>query len=261
MHRMVAWRLLSALGIEYAARIPGLPFQMILEPQFRSVGSLGPFCLGDRYESMLRHLPAIMRPGDVAFDCGANQGLYALWLAHLVGPTGRVLAVEAQAYAAHRVRLNAMLNRFTQLETVEAAISDRVGTAEFGIGPERVSAGLGKALEERIEVPTVTIDALAEGIAPGRIRFVKLDVEGAESAAIDGGQRTLRDHAPHILYETFDEDGLLIYGKLRALGYRLFEVTPAGLVPLGDGRRSGFEFLAVHERRLGELGSLAPRAG
>src|SRR4051794_3788370 len=56
-----------------------------------------PFLLAGRipyeyYEGVF--MTSIVRPGEAAFDVGANNGWYSSLLAEIVGPTGRVFAFE-----------------------------------------------------------------------------------------------------------------------------------------------------------------------
>ena len=98
--RVLLWRLITALGIDAFHTILGMPFKMSLESAFRSVGSLGVFSLGRAYEAGLTALPRFLKPGDTSIDCGANQGIYALLMASLVGEQGHVIAIEPQPYSA-----------------------------------------------------------------------------------------------------------------------------------------------------------------
>ena len=52
----------------------------------------------------------LVRPGMTVIDIGANIGAHTLPLAKLVGPTGRVIAVEPTIWAVERLRANLDLN-------------------------------------------------------------------------------------------------------------------------------------------------------
>src|SRR4029079_6403356 len=47
-----------------------------------------------------------LRPGDAFIDAGANVGIYTLFAAQLVGPSGSVIAFEPDPGAADRLREN-----------------------------------------------------------------------------------------------------------------------------------------------------------
>ena len=55
-----------------------------------------------------------LRPGGVFVDVGANVGVFTVMAARMVGPSGRVIAIEASPrvypYLAHNVRTNGLEN-------------------------------------------------------------------------------------------------------------------------------------------------------
>ena len=52
--------------------------------------------LGDFFEEIINAIySAILKPGDLAVDCGAHSGLHTFPMSKLVGLSGRVVAVEA----------------------------------------------------------------------------------------------------------------------------------------------------------------------
>lgn len=266
-HRVASWGIISAFGIGTTHRLPGLPFKMYLEPKFRSVGSAAAYCLGVNYEAALRLLPCLVRPGDAMIDCGANQGLYALYGASIVGPAGRVVAIEPQPYAVAALRKSIAANGFAQLTAIEAAVSDQSGVASFGVGEEPVSASLFKnaPAESSLMVRTVTVDEIVESQSLERVSFIKLDVEGAELQAIRGATRTLtRDH-PTIVFEAFDitsEDALAVWRLLETLGYEFHEPFGDGLRPLNGRRVEGFNIFAIKKHRVAEIyANISQRAG
>ena len=61
-------------------------------------------------------LPQLIRPGDVAFDIGANYGQYARVLSPLVGPDGTVY--DMQSYSIQKVP--------TQVQADLATLGDRL---------------------------------------------------------------------------------------------------------------------------------------
>jgi FkbM family methyltransferase len=255
--RIVLWRVISALKIDAFHKIPGLPFKMSLEPKFRSVGSLAIFSLGKDYESLIQYLPNLIAPGDTCIDCGANQGVYAMYLASLSGKEGRVIAVEPQEYAAKRIRLSAIYNGFERVEVVPAAISSAPGFADFGISDELVSAGLNQTAGRIVRVPTVSIDSLAEKFGLDRISFIKLDVEGAELDALVGGRSIIARDKPAIMFELLDdpfsERANGIWRELTSSGYRIYRPKSGSLVDVTDERASGFDLLAMSGNRMERL--------
>lgn len=129
-----------------------------------------------------------LRPGALVFDLGAHQGVVAMMLAREVGPSGRVVAVEAIAHNVRAIEKNRALNGMPQIETVYSAVSDRPGTLTFNEGLNgAIDDGTGSS--GRQEVEAVTIDALAGRFGTPDVVF--LDIEGAECLALSGAPKTL----------------------------------------------------------------------
>lgn len=141
------------------------------------------------------HLTAWIRrrltPGDTFIDVGANIGYYSLLAAHLVGPTGRVVAVEPSPHFTHALATAAHANRLDNIRIVHAAASDSTdritfytpSTANLGnttqIQPSDSTAATFQA-EARPLPNLTTTSELAQA------RIIKIDAEGAEAAVIRG---------------------------------------------------------------------------
>ena len=143
-----------------------------------------------------RYLKAHVAPGQVCLNMGAHVGIYALALAKWTAPGGRVFAFEpnpaTRAVLTTHVALNAATDR---IEIVPDAISDRPGRATFFAteleGFSRLNAQNPQMPQGRpIDVATTTIDAFCQErrIAPD---WILMDVEGLETAALDGARRTI----------------------------------------------------------------------
>ena len=157
----------------------------------------------------LKFLPRYQtRPGATVFDLGAHQGVYALMLAHAVGPGGRVIAVEANRFNVDCIKVNCRLNRVGNVEAVHAAVAEQPGWISFGRGNNgQVDAG-GMHADSQ-QVPAVTIDGLTE--RHGRPAMVFLDIEGYECQALRGAKATL-DTRPDVFIEVHVGYGLEDFG-------------------------------------------------
>lgn len=153
-------------------------------------------------EFMLRRI----RPGQVAWDVGANLGYYALLMADLVGKDGRVLALEPNPRLAKLCGQTLALNGHWHTAEVRriAAADDSGGMLRFRAAFSDPKNGRLVAADDAAEpgidddtlevaVPTMRLDDLAEG----PVDFLKIDVEGAEEMVWAGMQRLL-DRSPGI---------------------------------------------------------------
>ncbi len=82
----------------------------------------------------------VVKPGDVVYDVGAHFGYYTLLASKLVGTEGRVLAFEPSPPNLARLYRHIELNRCSNVQVLELAVSDREGIAHF---ETRIGSGLG----------------------------------------------------------------------------------------------------------------------
>ncbi|HUR82862.1 MAG TPA: FkbM family methyltransferase [Thermoanaerobaculia bacterium] len=159
-----------------------------------------------------------VRPGDVVYDVGANAGFFTLLAAKLAGDGGAVYAFEPLPRNLELLREHVRLNDARNVHVVETAVSDRVGTAHFATAANPAMGGLSDS--GGIQVATTTLDALRGSVPPPR--FIKMDIEGAESAALGAAAVTLREHRPTILLSAHGfEQYELCSELLRSHGYTL----------------------------------------
>jgi FkbM family methyltransferase len=131
---------------------------------------------------------AALVPEARVFDVGAHQGVVAMVLAHHVGPTGEVIAVEALPHNARQCEINRDLNGLRQIRVEAVAVSDRPG--ELAIVFDLNSQFSHEAsTTSSLRVRAVTIDELADKYGPPDVLFI--DVEGYECHALHGAVRTM----------------------------------------------------------------------
>jgi FkbM family methyltransferase len=129
-----------------------------------------------------RAVRGLFRRGMTAIDVGANAGFYTLAFAAM--GASRVFAIEPLPRNLEQLRAHVRMNGLRNVSVIEAAASASTGTAHFCDGPNHAMAHLSES--GTLTVPTTTLDAL--GIIPD---VVKIDVEGAELAVLQGSARIL----------------------------------------------------------------------
>ena len=138
----------------------------------------------------------LLRRGDTFIDIGANEGYFTVVASRLVGPAGRVLAVEPQSRLGPVLAQNLALNLCTNVVVIQAAISDHSGTSVLHLTPDMNTGASGLAAPTRYRLatqptPLMTLpDLLAR--APGTPPVVKMDIESFEHEAIHGGEALFR---------------------------------------------------------------------
>jgi FkbM family methyltransferase len=198
-------------------------------------------------------LRTLLSAGSIFLDVGANAGVFSVVASRWVTPGGRVYAFEPSAREYARLLDNIQLNGIEGIVTpVRAAMSAtpgramlRVASAQYGglntLGTEFPYEGVDTAGIEEVEV--TTLDAFVERRALPRIDVVKMDIEGAEAAALAGAERTLSELRPALVLELFARS-LATNGAsigdveqhLRDASYRCFRIDDetAALVPVPD---------------------------
>ncbi len=170
-------------------------------------------------------LDSLCRPGDIAFDLGANVGVVTALLSELVGPSGRVVAFEASPRVLPLLRENISRQPIANTSLVAKAVGDMVGgTIDLHYNDSHVSDSVVHRSDDSKQTVQVTTTTIDEHVARTQLvpNVVKLDIEGAEHLALAGMRDTLRRYAPHLVIETFPETRSMI-APLIAAGYRCFE--------------------------------------
>lgn len=154
----------------------------------------------------------LVNTGDWCIDVGANLGYYTISLAHWVGPSGRVVAFEPFPGNFAILEKNVHLNQLRNVTLERSALSNCSGSVQliYGVGVEdqfsaTPSVG-GYAVEgDRVSlnVPTARLDDYAAGLGKAP-NFIKIDVEGAELAVLEGARHTLAEARPTLLVEIHD---------------------------------------------------------
>jgi FkbM family methyltransferase len=130
-----------------------------------------------------------LRPGDVFVDVGANFGYFTLLAARAVAPGGWVVAVEASAVTAGRLRESLAQNGVRNVRVVNVAAAAEAGAVPFYRAPwdqaeDSTVPGNGKQLVG--EVRALPLHALLAEPELRRARVIKVDVEGGELGVLRG---------------------------------------------------------------------------
>ncbi len=149
----------------------------------------------------------VVHTGDTVVDVGAHIGWYTVVAGDLVGPSGRVVAIEPfpESYAA--LERNVARNGLRQVTAVRFAASDRSCTTTLGrqAGSDSGSVTIGhRGVEGLTDVETRRLDDALRDVGP--VRLLKVDVEGHEAQVLAGADQLLRR-----------TDGVLIELNERAL--------------------------------------------
>jgi len=201
----------------------------------------------------------LLQPGMIAFDIGANIGYYSKFFSRKVGPNGIVVAVEPMPRALSILWRNCGDN----ISVLDAAIGASAGFATLHEKRDLVLSFVefsSSAASGATKV--VTIDNLADKY--GIPDLVKIDVEGAERAALIGAVRTLAaTHRPIWIFEYIAENACTFGGyklddllRLFDRNYEIFRIVfPGRLLALGKSspNQETNDYLAVPQSKLSEI--------
>src|SRR5437773_6642826 len=190
---------------------------------------------GQYWQDEVRFVRRVVGECDSTIDVGCRIGFFTMQMAAMVGPAGRVYAFEPLDANADLFERSIAENRFDDRVLFHrAAAGATSGTATLTFPSVTLNSGGAYLLREGSaplagnqskNVPLVALDAL-EIRRP--VRFIKIDVEGAEPQVIRGASRLVKDDRPVILSElhptqlerasgmTADQ----FLAEMHALGYR-----------------------------------------
>lgn len=151
----------------------------------------------------LRQYRSLVQPGDHVLEVGCHHGFLTMQLAHLVGPTGSIVALDANPENVIIAQSNVTLNKLANVEILFAAGGEQNGSAmfEWKTNAHQVT-GASTASSYRANV--VTADDLADRFARN-FDVLKIDVEGFECEVLRGANRTLQSR-PNLILEVHPKE-------------------------------------------------------
>ena len=203
-----------------------------------------------REDDFLKALSSSLRPGDVFLDVGAQRGVFSILVAKVVGPEGKVIALEPEGRAYEVLQKNIALNNLTNVRTFRKALGDSKGTGRLFIGGSSCPSLMPnegdpdqRTASESIDI--VRGDWLMESEGLPIPHAVKVDVEGYEYSVIQGFRATLANPAcvllcceihPAVLPADVTVEKLL--ESVRSLGFLQIQLPPHS-VPIHMVARKG----------------------
>ena len=168
--------------------------------------------------------------GDVVFDIGAMVGDTSLYFASKVeNQNGRIYSFEFTPSNIEIFNLNVSLNPDLSklIELVERPVSDKSGDVIY-------FTDKGEGTEIKFEPfdnyehksTTISIDDFVSEKSIEKVDFIKMDIEGAESLALNGAIETIKRFKPKLaiaIYHSWDDFvNIPIWIENLNLGYTLY---------------------------------------
>ena len=137
-----------------------------------------------------RALERALFAGATFVDVGANIGYFTVLAAKLVGPTGRVFAVEPDEVSVALLRRNIERSGCRNVTVLPLAAGADSRTARLVRSPDgRSGSAIRDDARDGVDVPIEPLDVLLEGAS---VDVLKVDAEGSEPLALIGAAETIR---------------------------------------------------------------------
>jgi FkbM family methyltransferase len=181
------------------------------------------------------------KPGMVVWDIGANQGILSFLAASKVGKSGAVYALEADPHYADLIFHSSqrLSDAYCRVSILCAAMADKASLLDFGVSAQGHSRNKLLDFENgafdlawtKTVVSVRGDDLLDHWRAPD---FIKIDIEGAELAALGARDRILTGPRPVFYVEVCDENKKTVAELFRSYDYEIFHLR-------GDGAEDPIE--------------------
>lgn len=182
------------------------------------------------------------RPGDVVLDCGACIGEISMLFAGLAAPAGEVHLFDPMPLHVRFCQLQAALNPAyaPMLHVNTLAVGDRTHAARAG-QPATDSGRISPGAVSTEDFACTTIDDYA-ATRLRRLDFIKMDIEGAEMAALAGAANAIREFQPRLAISGYHKPE-----DLWEIPARILELNPGYRLAFGHHTPIGWEsvFYAV----------------
>jgi FkbM family methyltransferase len=205
--------------------------------------------LMDKYEEATTQLfRQLLQPGMVVVDVGANVGYFSLLSADQVGPTGMVYAFEPEPVNHSLLQKNIDLNAYSNILAMQMAVSNTSGCIEFFLseldsGSHSIYQEGARGVADKLSVTSTTLDSFLEELGWPNIDLVKIDVEGAELAVLEGMESSIQrsscltlilEYCPFLLQSAGLNPSDLL-DKLTSLGFQTHIIDDKnGVLPLDE---------------------------
>ncbi|MEJ5992839.1 FkbM family methyltransferase [Pedobacter sp. Du54] len=163
-------------------------------------------------------LSKYIKPGMIAWDCGAYIGYYSALFRRCVGTSGEVFAFEASSTNYKIVKEVPRLNKWTNVKVINIAVGLENSVIRFSdnLNGSNGPVGMDKTFDKNVDVIEVECRGVDEIIAMGLAKtpdFIKFDLETAEIYALKNGDQLFSIKKPILLLEIHGEASYEAAGK------------------------------------------------
>jgi FkbM family methyltransferase len=160
-----------------------------------------PFNLAEQQRQIYGTGEQLVKSGDVVLDCGANIGVFTRVALDRGART--VVAIEPAPENLESLRRNFKEEIAAgRVIVYPKGVWDKEDMLTLRRDPSNTAADSFVILKDKntadIQVPLTTIDKLVAELKLERVDYIKMDIEGAETNALTGGQATIAKYHPRL---------------------------------------------------------------
>ncbi len=183
---------------------------------------------GEFSEMEVELFQQLCREGDTVIEVGANIGTHTIPLAKRVGATGQVIAFEPQTSVFQLLSANVALNSLPNVRCLQVAVGAQAGQVRVpNLAVDQACNFGGLGLENAAQGQSVPLVALDATFQAGRLRLLKVDVEGMEQKVLLGAAQIIRSLRPALYVENDrPERSQELIECIAAMDYELFWHLP-----------------------------------
>jgi FkbM family methyltransferase len=141
------------------------------------------------------------KEGEVALDCGAEAGEFAIYAAKAVGPSGRVVIFEPDPLSVEIIKKNIALNGLSNVTLINKGVWNSDAALLYDDKTKML------AENGSVKVSVVSIDNEMRRLGIEKVDFIKMDVEGAEVEAIKGSAGMIKKCRPDLAIASYHDIG------------------------------------------------------
>jgi FkbM family methyltransferase len=197
------------------------------------------------YMSLISREEAILtrfdpQPGDIVVDIGANLGRYTVIAAKKVRNEGSVISIEANPAIFDLLTKNIQLNElsnviplnyavFSEKTKIKFFVNNDLRNNQYGTINSDIDNFANKGLEQHVYIDANTVDSILSenSIKIQEVKWIKIDVEGAEFDVIKGSKELISNAKDlRIIVEIHNLSNGTTYHKeikdfLESFGYKI----------------------------------------
>jgi FkbM family methyltransferase len=141
------------------------------------------------------------KKGETVIDCGAHIGKYTILASKLVGPKGKVIAIEPCPENYRILMSNLKLNKCKNVYPINAAVWEKNKKVRLFLADISSKHSMRIKSKNFIDVRGIRLDSLFKNLKLKKVDWIKIDVEGVEIETVKSLGKDL-EKVKNIIIET-----------------------------------------------------------